>query len=112
MTEFRIQDVIKAMPLMPDQYEAMSQEERDEYDAQKPQREEINRLNVFGHDSKVKKGEPIEQGVGAPGRESANHFAAIARYEGKEAYDAAVAELHKRDPKRHAALKLPVPKKA
>lgn len=114
MSEFRIQDVLKTMPLMPDQFENMTPEEQEEYlaPANVKAREAIQQSVVFGHDHKTVKGEPVEQGIGARGRESGNHFASILRYEGKEAFDAAVAELHKRDPKRHAALKLPVPKKA
>jgi hypothetical protein len=68
---------------------------------------------VYGHDHKVSSnGEAIEQGHGSKGHESVNHFASILRYEGREAYDKAVAEIHARDPKRHAALRLPLPRKA
>lgn len=68
---------------------------------------------VFGKGFKRdKKGNPIEQGVGSEGHESTNHFNAIRKYEGEDAFWNAVAEIHKRDPKRHAALKLPVPRKA
>jgi len=63
---------------------------------------------VFGHDAKKdKKGNYIPQGIGSPGRETSNHFAAIRRYEGKEAWEAAVREIQKRDPKKHAELNLP-----
>lgn len=47
---------------------------------------------VFGHDVKHKGKVPIEQGIGAPGRETDNHFRAIEKYEGKEAADKARTE--------------------
>ena len=63
---------------------------------------------VHGHDAKKdKKGKRMQQGIGAPGHESGNHFASILRYEGRPAYEAAVYELQIRDPKRHALLGLP-----
>lgn len=47
---------------------------------------------VFGHDHRRdKKGNPIEQGIGAPGHETENHFRAIGKYEGPEAEKAARA---------------------
>lgn len=42
------------------------------------------------------KGVPQELGIGAPGRETANHFNAIRKYEGEEAYSKAVADAGKR----------------
>jgi len=72
---------------------------------------EAEARNVFGHDAKQdRKGNFIEQGIGAPGHETANHFVSILRYEGKEAYDKAVAELWKRNPKHAEALRLPKPR--
>lgn len=69
---------------------------------------EAEARNVYGHDAKRdRKGNWIEQGIGAPGRESANHFASIRRYEGKESYEAAVREIWKRDPKRAQLIGLP-----
>jgi hypothetical protein len=64
---------------------------------------------VFGHDAKrdPKTGEFIQQGIGAPGRENANHFAAIRRYQGEQAYSKAVKEIWKRDPDRARKLGLP-----
>lgn len=63
---------------------------------------------VFGHDARRdKKGKVMQQGIGAPGHETANHFAAIRKYEGKEAWEAAVREIQERDPKKHAELGLP-----
>jgi hypothetical protein len=44
------------------------------------------------------KGVPVEKGIGSPGRENGNHFAAILKYEGQEAHQAAVDALWQRDP--------------
>lgn len=51
---------------------------------------------VFGHDFKKVKGHPVEQGIGSPGRETPNHFNAIRKYEGEEAYQKAVAAAKKK----------------
>lgn len=68
---------------------------------------EAEARNVYGFDAKKDRhGNYIQQGVGAKGRESANHFASIRRYEGKEAWEAAVKEIWKRDPKRAKQLGL------
>jgi hypothetical protein len=50
--------------------------------------------NVFGADHKVdpKTGQPIEQGIGSPGRETENHFKALEKAEGREVADKARAE--------------------
>lgn len=69
---------------------------------------EAEAKNVYGHDAKRdRKGNWIQQGIGAPGRETANHFASIRRYEGKEVWEVAVREMWKRDPKRAQAIGLP-----
>jgi hypothetical protein len=69
---------------------------------------EANEAAVWGHDARRdSKGNRIQQGVGSPGHETGNHFAAIRRWEGKEAWEAAVREIQKRDPDRHAKLGLP-----
>jgi hypothetical protein len=76
---------------------------------------EIDRLalaavetSVFGHDAKKdRKGNYLQQGVGAPGFETGNHFSSILRYQGREHYEKAVREIWARDPKRAAALNLP-----
>lgn len=76
---------------------------------------EAEARNVFGFDAKKdRKGNLIEQGIGSPGHETANHFAAIrkAEREGHEepgAYRAALTEIWKRDPKRAEKLHLPKP---
>jgi len=67
--------------------------------------------SVWGHDAKRdRKGNFIQQGIGSPGHESANHFAAIRRYQGEEAWRQAVAEIYKRDPDRAKKLGLPQPR--
>ncbi len=69
--------------------------------------------NVFGSDhQRDSAGRSLEQGVGAKGHETANHFAALRRaehdgYEQPGAWAAAVAELWKRDPERARSLNLP-----
>jgi hypothetical protein len=69
--------------------------------------------NVYGFDAKQRSdGTWVEQGVGAAGRESTNHFQSIRRYEGQAAYDRAIREIWRRDAKRAAALGLPQPARA
>ncbi len=66
--------------------------------------------SVYGADAKRdSKGNFIPQGIGSKGHESANHFAAIRKYEGKEAYDKAVGEIWRRDPDHAKRLGLPQP---
>jgi hypothetical protein len=66
---------------------------------------------VFGFDAKKNsKGEFIQQGIGSPGHETANHFASIRRWEGKEAWEAAVRKLWKENPAHAAKLGLPQPR--
>jgi len=106
----------------------LTQEEREEMNALvaagklpptaiKDYEEDVAR-NVFGHDAKKDvKGNYIEQGIGAKGRESANHFATILRHEqlGLEppgAHQAALMEIWKRDPARAEKLRLPRPRAA
>jgi hypothetical protein len=63
---------------------------------------------VWGHDApRNRDGTRQQQGVGSPGHETANHFQAIRRYCGEEAWKEAVREIQKRDPERHAKLGLP-----
>jgi hypothetical protein len=71
--------------------------------------------NVFGHDAvRNRDGSYQEQGFGAKGRETSNHFAALKKAEamGIElpgTYDRAVAEIFKRDPERAKKLGLQAP---
>jgi hypothetical protein len=71
--------------------------------------------NVFGQDAqKDKNGNYIEQGLGAKGHETGNHFNALKKAEamGVElpgAYDKAVADIWKRDPGRAKKIGLPAP---
>jgi hypothetical protein len=65
--------------------------------------------SVWGHDAKKVNGKFVQQGIGSPGHETSNHFAALLRYQGKEAWEAAVREIYKRDPDRARKLGLPQP---
>jgi hypothetical protein len=101
---------------MPD-IQASIQKTQDEIDSMTPAErkvyEEQQRLIVYGHDSvKDRHGNPKEQGIGCQGRETANHFQSILRYEGPDAHQAALAEIWKRDPKHAKKLNLPQPKAA
>ena len=50
------------------------------------------RNRVFGAGYRTdRNGKPIERGIGAPGNETEQHFAALEKYEGKAAADAARA---------------------
>jgi hypothetical protein len=65
---------------------------------------------VWGKDApRNRDGSRQQQGIGSPGHESANHFQAIRRYCGEEAWKEAVREIWSRDPKRAAFLRLPKP---
>jgi hypothetical protein len=65
---------------------------------------------VYGHDAvRRADGTPVVQGIGAPGRETPNHFAAIRKYEGQQAWERAVREIFRRDPDRAKKLGLPMP---
>jgi hypothetical protein len=112
--DFRINDVLASMPLNEDQRLAMDEKEQAEYLANAPKREAVNRSVVFGHDHKVVKGEPVEQGIGSRGRETMNHFNSVRKYEGDEAYWSEVARVWKDHPKHAEKLAkqgLPKPKK-
>jgi hypothetical protein len=93
----------------PEELAAMSPEEIKEH-----QRDE--EMTVFGRtrlnepDFKKVKGQPVEMGVGSPGRENGNHFAAILKYQGVEAHQEALRDIWKRDPERAKKLSLPKPK--
>lgn len=65
---------------------------------------------VFGQDVERKGGAPVEKGIGSPGRETVNHFTALRKYEGEEAYREAYNELAKRNPDHLKKLNLPKPK--
>ena len=74
---------------------------------------EALRKDVFGFDYKTDRdGNPIQQGIGAPGRESVNHFASIRRYEGQAAYERAVREIYRRSPDHARKIGLPEPTRA
>ena len=87
--------------LSPSEFELLTPEERKVHLAEE---EKI----VFGHDfQRDRNGNPIEQGIASPGRETSNHFAAIRKYEGEEAYLAAVDAVWKTDPENAKRLNLP-----
>lgn len=73
----------------------------EELDAMSPEERKVHRAEeekiVFGHDFKKVKGKPVEQGIGSPGRENQNHLNAIRKYEGEDAYKAALAKAKKAD---------------
>lgn len=93
----------------------------EEWDAMSPEARKAHlaaeEMNVFGRTINNEpayrkiKGVPQEMGIGAPGNETANHFLAIRKAEGEEAYQAALAEAWKRDPDRAKKLNLPKPTK-
>jgi hypothetical protein len=61
------------------------------------QHDRIALEDVYGMDFKTDaKGRPIEQGIGAPGNETEQHFAAIEKYHGPEAARQARAAAEKR----------------
>lgn len=64
---------------------------------------------VFGTDFQKRKGQPVEQGIGSQGRETHNHFVALRKHEGEDAYRDAYEEIAKRDPERLKKLNLPKP---
>lgn len=73
-------------------------------------------MTVFGRTKsnepayKKIKGTPVEQGVGAHGHETGNHFQAILKYQGDEAHQDALREIWKRDPTHAKKLSLPQPR--
>jgi hypothetical protein len=72
----------------------------EEFDSLSPEERAVHlaaeQKTVFGHDHVVAKGKPVEQGIGSPGHESENHYAAIRKWEGPEAEKKARAEAAKR----------------
>jgi len=70
---------------------------------------ECEARNVYGHDAKKDAaGNWIPQSIPL----GHNHYAAILRYEGKDAYDRAVRNLWRENPQRAKALNLPEPPRA
>jgi hypothetical protein len=69
--------------------------------------------SVYGHDFRQdKQGRPIVQGIGAPGNENGNHFAAIRKWQGEVRYQAALKEIWKRDPNHARRIGLEEPDRA
>ena len=110
--QFRMQDVIASMPLTEDQFREMTDKQREEWEANAKNREAVHQSVVYGNDHKTVNGVPQEQGHGSKGHETGNHFAAIRRYEGEDAYWTAVAEIYSRDPERAKKLGLPTKRPA
>lgn len=74
--------------------------------------DEAEARNVYGDDAKKDaKGNFIQQGIGAKGRETSNHFAALLRYEGPVVYQKALREIWGRDPARAKLINLPEPER-
>jgi len=66
--------------------------------------------SVWGADAKKDRdGNFIPQGIGSESNPSANHYAAILKYEGREIYEREVRKLFKRDPATAKRLGLPEP---
>lgn len=75
----------------PEELAALSPAELKEYAADE-EKTVFGRTRLDEPAYKKIKGKPQELGIGAPGRETPNHFAAIRKYEGEEAYQAALAK--------------------
>lgn len=93
----------------PEELDAMSPDEKKAHFADEE-------MTVFGRNRlgepafKKVKGEPQEVGIGSAGRENGNHFAAIRKYQGDDAYQEALRDAWKRDPDRAKKINLPKPK--
>jgi hypothetical protein len=63
---------------------------------------------VFGQNfERDRNGRPVEAGIGSPAQQSINSLAAIRKWEGEEAYQAAVAKVWKENPEHAQRLNLP-----
>lgn len=90
-----------------------------EFDQLSPAAKKLHLKNeerlVYGENVKHDKtGKPVQDGIGSPGHETANHFAALLKREkeGEErpgSYMGEVNKLWARDPKKAKALNLPPP---
>jgi hypothetical protein len=96
--------------LSPSEFELLTPEERKSYFADEE-------MTVFGRTKtgepafeRNRSGTPIELGLGAAGRENLNHFAAIRKWEGEDAYQAAIAKAWKTNSEHAARIMLPKPK--
>lgn len=74
--------------LTPDEYAALTPAEQKAHLA-------LEEKIVFGVDHQKQRGKPVENGIGAPGHETFNHFAALEKAEGKEVADRARAAAAK-----------------
>lgn len=97
--------------LTTEEWDALGDPERGGSPAKQKAHIDAEERIVFGTDFQKRRDKtPIEQGIGAQGRETNNHFSGIRKYEGEDAYWEAVAEIWKRDPERAKKLNLPKPK--
>jgi hypothetical protein len=77
------------------------------------QAEEAVRVHVYGVGyPRDRKGNPIERGIGSDLNPSGNHFAAIRRWEGEHAYQAALKKIWRDSPDKARQLGLPEPTRA
>ena len=67
---------------------------------------------VFGHDAKQdSRGNFIQQGIGAPGHETVNHFTSIRRYQGEAKYQQAIKKMWRENPARAEKIGLEKPER-
>jgi hypothetical protein len=91
MPEIQLSKLIKLNQVEQEDVDKISPAERQQFFREY---EEINALVVFGHDyQKDKYGNPIEQGIGSPKQQTAQHKAAIAREEERRRRMAAVDRI-------------------
>jgi hypothetical protein len=93
--------------LTTEEFEVLTPEERKAHMAQEE-------MTVFGRTTtnepafqRDAKGNPVERGIGSPGRQSVNSLAAIRKWEGEDAYQAAVDAVWKNNPEHAKRLNLP-----
>src|SRR5262249_48895840 len=74
---------------------------------------QVEARNVYGHDAKRDRhGNFIEQGIGSESNPSVNSFAAIRKWEGEVAYQAALKKIWRNSPDKARQLGLPEPARA
>jgi hypothetical protein len=84
-----------------EEFEVLTPDERKEHLA-------AEEKTVFGQNfQRDAKGRPIEVGIGSPSHPSGNHLAAILKWEGPEAHQAAIDAVWKNNPEHAKRLGLP-----
>jgi len=74
---------------------------------------EVEARSVFGFDyRRDSRGNPIQQGIGSESNPTGNHFAAIRRWEGEVAYQAALKKIWRDAPDKARKIGLPEPARA